>query len=324
MLRHLVVVSAFSLLAGTSAFAQATVGSSCTVSGTGAFLPVCDATTAAKLDVCQPATQGATTGTVTAVDCTTFAAGAACGDPPGCNGSGCAAIDPTGAKTCVQSNVTGGACDGLAPDINQDTTKQQTIGLVLCSGDASCVTTVNPQATPPATDACAAHVGAACTAGADAASCTGTTLSICLEDSGKTAAIASNLVLDCATLGGGSTCATQQCQCDTQCSSDGSSKCVNGTCDFGVTCTTPVAQLPACGTGGEGEGEGEGEGAAGHCAQDRDCGQDQVCDNGTCKASTTPPENKPTCSDTGVGGAAPLAGLVAIIGLVPMFRRRRA
>jgi hypothetical protein len=317
MLRSFVVVSAFTLLGATHAFAA--LGDTCTVSGTGAFVSVCDTADAAKLDVCQPASQGATTGTITAVDCTQFAAGSACGDPPGCDGSGCANIAPAGSKTCVAQ--IGGACDGLAPDINQDQQAAQLIGLVLCAADASCETTVNQQATPPATDACVAHVGPACTAAGDAAACTGTILSICLQDSGHTAAIASNLVIDCASLGG--TCGTQACQCDTQCSSDGSSKCVNGTCDFGVTCPTPAAQLPSCTGEGEGEGAGgEGEGAGG-CAQDRDCGQDQVCDNGTCKASTTPPENKPACSDTGVGGAAPLAGLVAIVGLVPMFRRRR-
>jgi hypothetical protein len=338
MLRHLGIISAF-VLAASGAYAQTTP----TACDPATFVPACDtgATTSTELDVCQGATctsanasttctatgdtcdtQAGTcthTGTVTPVDCTTFAAGAACGDPPGCDGSGCAQLDPPNAKTCVAQ--VGGTCDGLSPDITGDTQKAQLIGLVLCAADATCLTTVTGTNPPAATDACVAHTGAACTATGDAASCEGTVLSICLQDSGHTVAIKSNLAIDCASIA--TTCGPQPCACDAQCNSDstGTNKCVNGTCDFGATCITPTAQLATCGTG-EGEGEGEGAGTGG-CNQDTECGQDQVCDNGTCKAATTPPEQKPSCSDTGAGTAAPLAGLVAIIGLVPMFRRRR-
>ncbi|OGQ19389.1 MAG: hypothetical protein A2138_08040 [Deltaproteobacteria bacterium RBG_16_71_12] len=224
---------------------------------------------------------------------------------PGCDGA-CTTIT----MGCVAA--VGEACVGFGPLVDGDSANDDLAGSVQCAGDATC------SVQSDATDLCEAHIGPACTAGGEAASCTGTVLTICLTDQADTLALTSNIALDCSLLSG-SSCGQQPCDCDAHCGTG--STCNGGFCDFGVTCTYDPDPAECEGGEGEGEGEeGEGEGEDGECASDRDCDEGEVCEDGECTGGSEP---APVCNHAATSAGVPAAGLLALGGLLMGLRRRR-
>jgi hypothetical protein len=88
---------------------------------------------------------------------------------------------------------------------------------------------------------------------------------------------------------------------------------------FGITQAAPDCNIPDPAGEGEGEGEGDGDGGGGGCSDDGDCARGETCTRGRCEAR----EDAPACSDAGVATSTPLAGLMVLVGLAPIVRRRR-
>jgi len=308
MLRHLIVLSfAAVAVAATGARAQ----DACDPA---TFQNTCDAASASSVDVCQDPEQDGT-GVTATVDCSTEAAGAICSDGPDCDGPGCA--DITG-KTCA--SPVGGACLGFSQLLQGG--NPDAFGALLCEGDGTCKTDSTG-------DNCVAHEGGTCADGAaDAGSCQGSVLSFCIpfQATSGTLVFASNIEIDCALLSFDGTnpavCGVQTCQCDAQCGTGGT--CTGGQCAGGTFCVNPNPDPADC-AGGEGEGEGEGEGDGGDaCQADSDCGRDRVCTDGQCVAADDGGgENPPLCGNLGTAGTVQVAAFGLVLGLVPMFRRRR-
>jgi MYXO-CTERM domain-containing protein len=220
-----------------------------------------------------------------------------CGTPVGCVGS-CDEFD----SDAVCLSPIGSGCIGLSPQINGSTTDDDFAFAVQCEGDATCQVGVNAAGTD-IEDTCVAHMGPACTAGGEGASCVGDSLVLCLGDAAGTFALTSNVAVDCTLFD--ATCGEQACECDAQCGTGGT--CTNGTCEGGVTCAfTPDAA--DCTSGGEGEGEGEGEDDNGTGTGRRDDEAEE--------------EPAALCSTTGTMDASFGFALLGL-GLVAVRRRRR-
>jgi MYXO-CTERM domain-containing protein len=156
---------------------------------------------------------------------------------------GCVGNCPPDALTCEVP--LDGNCVGFGPLTDQDPNNNDAAGTVMCQGDATC------KLNNDGTDTCVAHIGPACTVGAES-TCVGDTAVICLGDSANTFVLTSNIAIDCTLFD--TTCGATPCECDEQCGDGGT--CTNGTCDGGDFCIFPSdVTCPV----GEGEGEGEGE-----------------------------------------------------------------